>query len=169
MDRERHEPTFSAPDLQGVRFRGDRNRPTRQREPTSPWLYIGVSAGLLVAIAMGLIEWNARRQAAAMTRELMRPATPEEQAQLDRQHAEWERKLKAESAAELAEVQRALWADGTPARPAPRPLGANERCIEGRRFQSESKAVGATAPTIPAEPVTRREIWSFDGIVGAVM
>jgi len=135
MDRERHEPTFSAPDLQDVRFRSSRNRPVRQNEPTSPWVYIGVSAALLVAIAMGLIEWNARRQAAAMTRELMRPATPEEQAHLDRQTAEWERKLKAESAAELAEVQRALWADGATARPAPRPLDANERCIDGRRFQ----------------------------------
>jgi len=135
MDRERHEPTFSAPDLQDVRFRGSRSRPIRHNEPTSPWIYIGVSAALLIAIAMGLIEWNARRQAAAMTRELMRPATPEEQAQLDRQTAEWERKMKAESAAELAEVQRALWADGATARPAPRPLGANERCIEGRRFQ----------------------------------
>lgn len=135
MDRDRHEPTFNAPDLQDVRFRSGRSRPARQNEPTSPWLYIGVSAALLIAIAMGLIEWNARRQAAAMTRELMRPATPEEQAQLDRQTAEWERKLTAESAAELAEVQRALWADGAKARPAPRPLGPNERCIEGRRFQ----------------------------------
>ena len=89
MDRERHEPTFSAPDLQEVRFRGSRNGPARQIEPPSPWVYIGVSAALLVAIPMGLIEWNAGRQAAAMTRELMRPATPEEQAQLDRQTAEW--------------------------------------------------------------------------------
>lgn len=135
MDRERHEPTFSAPDLQDVRFRSGRARPVRQNEATSPWVYIGVGAALLIAIAMGLIEWNARRQAAAITRELMRPATPEEQAQLDRQHAEWERKLKAESAAELAEVQRALWTDGAPARPVLRPLSANERCIEGRRFQ----------------------------------
>lgn len=135
MDRERHEPTFSAPDLQDVRFRSDRSRPVRRNEPASPWLYIGVSAALLIAIAMGLIEWNARRQAAAMTRELMRPATPEEQAQLDRQSEEWERKMKAESAAELAEVRQALWADDASARPAPRPLGASERCIEGRRFQ----------------------------------
>jgi len=135
MDRDRHEPTFSAPDLQEVRFRGDRNRPARQREPTSPWLYIGVSAALLVVVAMGLIEWNARRQAAAMTRELMRPATPEEQAQLDRQRAEWERKLREESATELAEARRAIWIDQAEARPAPRPLGNDERCIQGRRFQ----------------------------------
>lgn len=135
MDRERHEPTFTAPDLQDVRFRSARNRPARQTEPPSPWIYIGVSAALLAIIAMGLIEWNARRQAAAMSRELMRPATPEEQEQMDRQRAEWERKLNAESAAELAEVKRALWADDATDRPPPRPLGANERCIEGRRFQ----------------------------------
>lgn len=135
MERERHEPTFSAPDLQDVQFRGNRSRPARQQEPTSPWLYIGVSAALLVAIAMGLIEWNARRQAAAMTRELMRPATPEEQAQLDRQAAEWERKLQAEAAAESAQVQRELWATVQRAAPPPRPLASDERCINGRRFQ----------------------------------
>jgi len=36
---------------------------------------------------MGLIEWNARRQAAAMTAELMRPMTKSEQAQFDREMA----------------------------------------------------------------------------------
>ncbi|MBA0251820.1 hypothetical protein FEO92_11575 [Stenotrophomonas maltophilia] len=84
---------------------------------------------------MGLIEWNARRQAAAMTRELMRPATPEEQAELDRQAADWERKLQAEAAAESAQVQRELWATVQRAAPPPRPLASDERCINGRRFQ----------------------------------
>lgn len=135
MDRERHEPTFGAPDLHDVQFRRNRSRAARQHESTSPWLYIGVSAALLVAIAMGLIEWNARRQAAAMTRELMRPATPEEQAQLDRQAAEWERKLQAEAAAESAQIQRELWGVVEHAVPPPRPLGSDERCINGRRFQ----------------------------------
>lgn len=135
MDRERHEPTFSAPDLQEVRFRAARNRPSRQSEPTSPWLYIGVSAALLVVIAMGLIEWNARRQAAAMTRELMRPATPEEQAALDRQTAEWERKLQAETAAELAQVRRTIQLDRALPPAERRPLETGERCIDGRRFK----------------------------------
>ncbi|MEB1710338.1 hypothetical protein VDR05_19230, partial [Xanthomonas campestris pv. campestris] len=40
---------------------------------------------VLVVVAVGLIEWNARRQAAAMTAELMRPMTPSEQRQLNRQ------------------------------------------------------------------------------------
>ncbi|MDQ7298029.1 hypothetical protein ACT6SE_10210 [Stenotrophomonas sp. LC732] len=135
MDRERHEPTFSAPDLKEMRFRTDRNRPARQSEPTSPWLYIGVSAALLVVIAIGLIEWNARRQAAAMTRELMRPATPEEQAALDRQTAEWEQKLRAETAAELAQVRRTIQLDRALPRVERRPLEAGERCIDGRRFK----------------------------------
>lgn len=135
MERERHEPTFSAPDLQDVRFRDARSRPTRQSESTSPWLYIGVGAALLVAIGMGLIEWNARRQAAAMTRELMRPATPEEQAALDRQTAEWERKLQAETAEELAQVRRTIRLDHALPPAERRPLEAGERCIDGRRFK----------------------------------
>ena len=135
MERDRQEPTFSAPDLQEVRFRSQRQRAARHAEPASPWVYIIVGAALLVAIAMGLIEWNARRQAAAMTRELMRPATPEEQAQLDRQTAEWERKLKAEAAAESAQLQREIWGAVERAAPPPRPLGGDERCINGRRFQ----------------------------------
>lgn len=135
MDRERNEPTFSVPDLHDVQFRVNRNRPARQEAPTSPWIYIGVSSALLIAIAMGLIEWNARRQAAAMTRELMRPATPEEQAQLDRQAAGWERKLQSEAAAESARLQRELWGAVERAAPRPRPLGGDERCINGRRFQ----------------------------------
>ncbi|UGB17254.1 hypothetical protein LQ330_14145 [Stenotrophomonas maltophilia] len=135
MERERHEPTFSAPDLHDVRFRGGRNRTTRQTEPTSPWVYIGVSAALLVAIAMGLIEWNARRQAAAITRELMRPATPEEQAMLDRQTAEWQRKLEAETAAEMAQVRRTIQLDRVVPVPHREPLKTGERCIDGRRFK----------------------------------
>lgn len=135
MDRERHEPTFSAPDLQDVRFRGGRNRTARQTEPTSPWAYIGVSAALLVAIAMGLIEWNARRQAAAMTRELMRPATPEEQAMLDRQAAEWQRKLEAETAAEMAQARQTIQLDRVVPVPDRNPLQTGERCIDGRRFK----------------------------------
>lgn len=135
MERDRHEPTFSAPDLQEVRFRSQRQRAPRHSEPASPWLYIIVGAALLIAVAMGLIEWNARRQAAAMTRELMRPATAEEQTALDRQKADWERKIQAETASELAEVRRHLWLNRQETTPTPRPLRAGERCIEGRRFQ----------------------------------
>jgi len=135
MERERHEPTFGKPDLHDIHFRNDRSRPIRQSEPASPWIYIGVGAALLIAIAMGLIEWNARRQAAAMTREMMRPATPAEQAELNKQVAEWQRKFNEESADEDARLRRSIWANDAQVAPAPRPLNRDERCIDGRRFQ----------------------------------
>ncbi|MBH1638060.1 hypothetical protein I5U57_01195 [Stenotrophomonas maltophilia] len=84
---------------------------------------------------MGLIEWNARRQAAAMTRELMRPATPEEQAMLDRQAAEWQRKLEAETAAEMAQARQTIQLDRVVPVPDRNPLQTGERCIDGRRFK----------------------------------
>lgn len=151
MDRERHEPTFSAPDLQDVQFRSTRSRSTLPPETTSPWLYIAVGCALLIAIAMGLIEWNARRQAAAMTRELIRPATPAEKAEMDRQMAEWERKLQAEAAAESAQIQRELWGAMERAAPPPRPLSADERCINGRRFQ-RIEGGWRDRPTEPCAP-----------------
>ncbi|WP_240332342.1 hypothetical protein [Stenotrophomonas indicatrix] len=135
MERDRHEPTFSAPDLQEVQFRSQRQRAPRHSEPQSPWLYIIGGAALLIAIAMGLIEWNARRQAAAMTRELMRPATPEEQAELKRQTDAWERKMQSETAAEMEQMRRQVWGEGRMAVPPRRPLNRDERCIDGRRLQ----------------------------------
>jgi hypothetical protein len=46
------------------------------------FFYLKLVLGLVVAVlvVVALIEWNARRQAAAMTRELLRPPTPEEMA-----------------------------------------------------------------------------------------
>ncbi len=135
MERERHEPTFGKPDLQDLQFRGNSRRQTTRHEPTSPWLYIAASAALLVVIAMGLIEWNARRQAAAMTRELMRPMTPQEQAAFDAEMEKKTRQLEAETAAEVAAVRRTLQLDrALPVRER-RPLEAGERCIDGRRFK----------------------------------
>jgi len=135
MERDRQEPTFSAPDLQEVQFRSQRQRAPQHSERASPWTYIAVGAVLLVAIVMGLIEWNARRQAAAMTRELTRPMTAQEQADFNAEMDRQTRQLQAQAAAEVAEVQRAIRFD----RPLPvqevRPLKGGERCIEGRRFQ----------------------------------
>ncbi|WP_363733232.1 hypothetical protein [Stenotrophomonas indicatrix] len=135
MEREKHEPTFSAPDLQEVRFRSERQRAPRHTEPASPWLYIVVGAALLIAIAMGLIEWNARRQAAAMTRELTRPMTAQEQADFNAEMDRQARQLQAETAAEVAAVQRTVKLDRLLPVQERRPLQAGERCIEGRRFQ----------------------------------
>lgn len=135
MEREKHEPTFSASDLQDVRFRSQRQRPSRQIEPTSPWLYAAVATGLLVIISMGLIEWNARRQAVALTREMMRPMTPREQASLTAAIDRDIRNLAAQSAADVAAVSREIQLERRLPVKAPRPLSAGERCIQGERLQ----------------------------------
>lgn len=70
---------------------------------------------LAIVIVMGLIEWNARRQAAAMTRELTRPMTAKEEAQ-----------FKAEKVRQV-QLPKAEYI--------PLPLRPGERCIRGRRLQ----------------------------------
>src|SRR5687768_2784940 len=98
------------------------------------FLYLKLLLALVAVIAAiaGLIEWNARRQAAAMTREMLRSATPEEQAQIDHQlaamEAEWQR--------EAAKLRRSLQTQpAAPVKRDRRPLGADERCIDGQRFK----------------------------------
>ncbi|PPT19918.1 hypothetical protein XarbCFBP7629_15280 [Xanthomonas arboricola] len=87
---------------------------------------------VLVVVAIGLIEWNARRQAAAITAELMRPMTRSEQRQFERHLAQ----IDAEDAQELAAVRRQLWQDQPAAqRYEPEPLKPGQRCIQGRRLQ----------------------------------
>lgn len=48
------------------------------REDEFFYLKLALMLAVVVNVIAGLIEWNARRQAAAFTRELMRPATLEE-------------------------------------------------------------------------------------------
>lgn len=79
---ERQEPTLGKDaGLDGVEFRPRSYRgPTRSVPDSSDfWIKAGICLAVLVVVAVGLIEWNARRQAAAMTAELMRPMTPSEQ------------------------------------------------------------------------------------------
>lgn len=52
------------------------------REDEFFYLKLILALAVVVAVIAGLIEWNARRQAAAFTREFMRPATPEELTQI---------------------------------------------------------------------------------------
>jgi hypothetical protein len=104
------------------------------RSESAPLYYI-LAAVALIAIVMLLIEWNARRQAAAMTRELLRPATPEEQLQLEAAVAEL---VPAEpTEAENAALLRQVWGEDEPRaqRAQPAPLAAGERCISGQRFR----------------------------------
>lgn len=84
---------------------------------------------------MGLIEWNARRQAAAMTRELMRPMTAQEEAELKAAIDRDMRKLEVETAAEVAAVRRTIQLDRMLPVAEPRPLAPGERCMQGHRFK----------------------------------
>lgn len=75
---ERQEPTIGKPDMQDMHFRPRSHRGMRTNRDSGSglWLKAGLAVAVLVLIVMGLIEWNARRQAAAMKAELMRPMTP---------------------------------------------------------------------------------------------
>ncbi|PPU91445.1 hypothetical protein XalbCFBP2523_14840 [Xanthomonas albilineans] len=91
---------------------------------------------VLIAAAMGLIEWNARRQAAAMTNEILRPMTPSEEATFKAQISKFNKEMEIESAAELERTRRILWNEKIqPAVYTPRPLAPGERCMQGRRLQ----------------------------------
>ena len=107
------------------------------------FFYLKIALGVLVVVAAvaGLIEWNARRQAAAMTRELTRPMTVEESEALNRELLE----AMEPTEAEIAAARDQLW--GPPvirennARSSRQrirnqaPLQEGERCIEGQRFR----------------------------------
>jgi len=137
MERKKIEPSFEASELGELNFRTRRRTPARQAtEEWAKWFKAALALLALIVVALGLIEWNARRQAAAMTAELMRPMTPAEEAALSAQTKDWERKMAAETAAELAEANRQLW-DQTARRPTyvPRPLKPGQRCMQGRRLE----------------------------------
>lgn len=132
MDRERHEPTLGTPDMTELRFRSDRARHVPRPEPTPQWAYIAGGIALAVVIAMGLIEWNARRQAAAMTRELTRPMTASEEAQFKAEMARADKEMAAALREAMPKVRQ------IPLRQneyMPLPLRPGERCIRGRRLQ----------------------------------
>jgi hypothetical protein len=132
MDRERQEPTFSTPDMKDMHFRDARTRQVARSRTPSPWTFIAVSAALLVVIAMGLIEWNARRQAAAIARELMRPMSSAEQARFNAEMQTLDRDLQ-QSVREAMPQAKTLYLQ-SPAY-TPLPLRRGERCIQGRRLE----------------------------------
>jgi len=135
---EREEPTLSKKlDMGDVEF-----RPRSYRGPTRPpdrdsgiWLKVGIGIAALVVIAMGLIEWNARRQAAAMTAELTRPMTPKEEARFKAEMARWEAEIEAETAKELAKVRREIRFDPQPMHIPRAPLRPGQRCMQGKRLE----------------------------------
>jgi len=132
MDREREEPTFSTPDIKDMRFQSDRARYVRRPEPAPHWAYIAGGVVLAVLIIMGLIEWNARRQAAAMTRELSRPMTLKEEAQFKADLARADKEMSVALEEVVPRVQRFTLPQ---TEYMPVPLRPGERCIRGRRLQ----------------------------------
>lgn len=111
-------------------------RHERDEFDTLHWVIVIGTIGLVLA---GLVEFNARRQAAAMTRELLRPATPEERAQIDAATRAMERDMQIAAWPKHAPDPQAAWE--TVSRTPPghrydtRPLADNERCIGHQRFQ----------------------------------
>jgi len=97
------------------------------------WILVAVA---IIGIVIGLIEWNARRQAAAITHEMLRPATAEEKAAIEAIAAEGERDLKKQLDAEqrytrqqMAELEQLRM------KAAARPLQDNERCVGETRMR----------------------------------
>jgi hypothetical protein len=111
------------------------------------WVLVAVA---IIGIVIGLIEWNARRQAAAVTREMLRPATAEEKAAIDAMAAESERELQQQLAAEqrysrqqMAEIRLLR------TKTAARPLEDNEKCVgetRMRRVDNGWKQVNEACP-----------------------
>ena len=87
MERERQEPTFGKADLSQVEIRPRHRHGPRASANASPadesrfWLRAIILVAAAVLIAKGLIEWNARRQVAALERALT--PTPEQQAKFE--------------------------------------------------------------------------------------
>ena len=119
---------------------GNAMRNHRERDEFDIVLYV-VLGVIAIAVVMGLIEWNARRNAAAISRELMRPMTLEEERKLEDQMA---RAFPEPTAAEIDELRSQVWAKPARSvrRPTPTrdlsPLNEGERCINHQRFRRVS-------------------------------
>lgn len=100
------------------------------------WLFIAAGT---VAVIMGLIEWNARRQAAASVKEWMRPMTVDEKAQLEaamaEQLAELDRELAKTPPQQIRQLQLRVGSPPASTSKERAPLAPDERCMSGQRFQ----------------------------------
>lgn len=142
MERERQEPTLGKPDLTDVSFRprhrsGLRSSPAPKQDDESKfWLRAIVLVAAAVLIAMGLIEWNARRQVAALERALT--PSPAQQAQIDAALRELE-KVGAENEGIVRRMRldpnTLLDTSGFEGRAPVEPLRPGQRCIQGRRLE----------------------------------
>lgn len=90
---------------------------------------------LVGAMVAGLIEFNARRQAAALTREMLREATPEERAQMDRQLRDLDARLTPTPPTSSESDLRPRHRRTNSAVRYVAPLQPGERCLSGQRFR----------------------------------
>ncbi|WP_152982605.1 hypothetical protein [Stenotrophomonas humi] len=142
MERERQEPTLGKADLSDVNFRprsknGPRSSANGQpSEESRFWLRAIVLVAAAVLIAMGLIEWNARRQVAALERALT--PTPAQQAQIEAALRELEKAGK-ENEAIVRKIRldpnKLLDTSGIDWRAPVEPMRPGQRCIQGRRLE----------------------------------
>ena len=132
MERERHEPTFSKPDLQDLQFRSERRQLSQHRPPSNGsgliWkvalgVFIGVSAcALATCTALGTLGYAVQKQ-----REVQMNKTIEDLNKIANDPDPMGfRKIVAERQRE--EAQRAM-------QDRPPPLGPNERCIGATRLR----------------------------------
>jgi len=142
MERERQEPTLGKTDLSEVRF-----RPRHKHGPRSSadshvsdeskfWLRAIALVAAAVLIAMGLIEWNARRQVAALERALT--PTPAQQAEIEAALRELE-KAGEENEGIVRKIRldpnKLLDTSGIDWRAPIEPMRPGQRCIQGRRLE----------------------------------
>lgn len=130
------------------------------REDEFFYLKLVLALAVVVGVIAGLIEWNARRQAAAFTRELLRPATPEELRQIEQMFpieasgGQVEKRPKPPKPATAPHSTplgypptQAEIAKAPVHQPSRRddPMFMHERCIDGRWYRKEGrewKAIG---------------------------
>lgn len=124
-------------DLSELRFR-QRRMPARGDGIALQWWHVIVAAAVVLASIMMLIEFKARREAAAVQRVLV--GTPEEQAawqaELKAQEREAQLAIKAMQAS--AQDQQIRQIQEMRQRMRRAALGPGERCIEGKRFRRVS-------------------------------
>ncbi len=136
MERKRQEPTLGRSDPGDLEFRPRRRHdwhsqgsPHATNDSLQFWSRAIILAVVAIVVAMGLIEWNARRQIAALERAMT--MTPQQKASFDAEI----RRSALEEAKVLEEVRRHVLSEPQNVWPSVEPLRSGQRCIQGRRFE----------------------------------
>jgi len=136
MDRERHEPTFSVPDLQNVQFRGNRNRTVRGQTSADGtglvWkialgVFLGMSAcGLATCTVLGTMGYAVQKQKEEQLSKAIDDLNKIAKDPDPMGFAKVAQEKQREEARRIAEYERAH---------RPPPLGPNERCVGATRLR----------------------------------